>query len=596
MRIKQYLHRLSLRQKLILTSIACLVIPTLLMLYTTIIYSERIIRDQTQEKAIQSLKIVQTQIYTIVDEMVSISNFIQFDTELRALMENGKTDPLAAKQITTRLEQIAGEKPDLQLTLLMADGRAYSDYSFYDWNPLLFTKRTWFSQLSQLSAYDTLFIGAEPNYISGKEKDMPYVVLTARMLYSDSPKPLASLIVSRAENAVRDLFADFTENVYLLDANNRILSNRNPELIGSNFQHVLDLSHMPPSGMIELNGTNQLITSIPLRFAGWKLVSVAPYEQLTKKLTAMYHSNLILQMLFAAVFLIALVFFLRKFTKPIQILGHVVKKVEEGDITIRSNIRGADEVGQFGRSFDNMLDRILEMLEHVKLEQELKRHAELALLQAQIHPHFLFNVLSSIRLKLLMKDDKENAELVESLSSLLRAMLSSSQQEFIPLHAELGTVKQYMDLMNFAIRHPIEANIDVAPELQLEEVPRFILQPLIENAYKHGFIRRKGHVLIQARKTETTLLITVKDDGKGLDELPLKQLQERLQLNKQQIVIQSRKSGYVPPSGIGLSNVYERLKLIYGDLFEMKISSEPRQGLTIELHIPTDFRKGEPHV
>jgi two-component system sensor histidine kinase YesM len=595
MRFLLYLHRLSLRQKLILTSIACLVFPTLLMLYVTIVYSERIIREQTQEKSAQSLQIVQNQIYNIFDEMISIANFIQFDPELRGLMENGKTDPLAAKQITTRLEQIAGEKPDLLLTLLMTDGRAYSDYSFYDWDPLLFMKRDWFPKLANLSAYDTLFIGAEPNYIPLQAKEKPYVFMTSRMLYSDSPKPLASLIVSRSENAIRDLFDGFTEDVYLLDANNQILSNRNTGLIGQSLHTIMDISQVSPAGMIQLHGANQLYTALPLRFAGWKLVSVAPYEQLTEKLTGMYHSGLILQILFAAGFLIALVYLLQRFTKPIKVLGLVVQKVEAGDMSIRSNIRGGDEVGQFGRSFDNMLDRILEMLEHVKLEQELKRHAELAMLQAQIHPHFLFNVLSSIRLKLLMKEDTENAELIESLSSLLRAMISN-QLEFIPLHAELATIKQYMDLMNFAIRHPAAAIVDVESELLMEEVPRFILQPLIENAYKHGFNRRKGTVVIRAQKTSSTLLITIKDDGKGMEDVTLEQLQERLLRNKKQIVMQSAMLDSTRSSGIGLSNVYERLKLIYGDLFEMKIHSQPQQGMTIELHIPADFRRSEPHV
>jgi two-component system, sensor histidine kinase YesM len=592
MRSSNSIRRLSLRHKLIITSIACLMLPAVIMLYITSVYSKWIIREHALANATQSLAIVQSQINSVLEEMVSISNFIQFDAEIKTLLEEAKTDPVATKQLTTRLEQVAGEKRDLQLTLLTKDGRAYSDYSFYDFDPKQFFRREWFTEMSQLSAYDTLFLGAEHNYLPAQTPDQRYIYISARALMEKASKPYAYLIVSRTEDTIRNFFGDFTEDVYLLDPNNRIISNRDAELIGSGFDTVLKTEDLGTSGIIRLNGENQLYISLPLRYAGWRLVSLAPYEQLTKQVTGIYRTELLLQFLLATSFLFALAYLLERFTRPVRTLGEVAKQVESGDLTVRSNIRGGDEVGILGRSFDHMLDRIQHMLEQVKLEQELKRQAELAMLQAQIHPHFLFNVLSSIRLKLMMKGDEENAVLLGSLSSLLRATISN-KNEFVTIHAEIETAKQYMELMNFTVRHPVELNMIARSDLLLETVPRFILQPIIENAYKHGFTRRGGEIAIRFDKTDSCLTMEISDDGAGMESEQLKCLQERLKLRKWEILEQSsHKDAPIPPSGIGLSNVYERMKLIYGDRFEMKIWSAPQLGMTIELLIPLSANGG----
>ncbi|WP_246315635.1 sensor histidine kinase [Paenibacillus foliorum] len=527
----------------------------------------------------------------VIEEMVAVSNTIQFDSELKSSLQ-GKSDPLLSKLVTTQLEQLVSDKPNMQLTLLMEDGRYFSDYSYYEFEPSNFREQSWFKDLSQTSALDTLFLGVQPNYLKSQVAENPYVIMTARVLTDNSSRPFAYLIVSRTENTFSDIYDKFSEEIFLLDNNSQILSYRDKGCIGDNFLDLIKKGVVESPEIISLKGKTHLYVSIPLRHAGWNLVSLAPYEQLTDKLNNISRSGLVLQVLFVVGFIIILTYLLQKFTKPIQVLGEVALKVEAGDIEVRSNIRGRDEVGRLGRAFDEMLDRIIQMLEQVKLEQQLKRKAEIDMLHAQIHPHFLFNVLSSVRLKLLMKDDHQNAELVGSLSTLLRSTVSS-QQEFVSLLAEIDMAKQYMDLMNFTMRHPVVFHIDVNSELLLETVPRFILQPIIENAYKHGFSRKSGCITINVEKFGDNLLISVKDNGLGIDSETMSILQERLLLNKKQIIEESAHNGSYKISGIGLFNVYERLKLIYGDRFQMTIQSVYNQGANIVLTLPISTMENE---
>lgn len=603
--------KMSLRKKLILTSILCLMLPTILMLNITNVYSKWIIREHSQESATQSLTIIQSQIRAILEEMISVSNFIQFDAEIKTLLDIAKDDPTAAKRLTTRLEQIAGEKSDLKITLLLEDGRAYSDYSFYDFQPKLFFEKQWFSGMSKLSPFETLFLGAEQNYLPPQSADQQYVIITARAIMEDvSRSPYAYLIVSRTENTIRELFTDFKEDIYLLDGQNRILSNRNDELIGQSFDSILDTKALKSPSIIHANGENQLYISMPVRFSDWRLVSVARYEQLTEKLNGISRSGILFQILLAVSFLIALTYLLQRFTKPVKVLGQVAKKVEGGNLTIRSNIRGSDEVGSLGRSFDKMLDQIQRTLDQVQIEQELKRRAELSLLQAQIHPHFLFNVLSSIRMQLLMKQDEENAELIGSLSSLLRATISK-KDEFITLYAELETVKDYIELMNFTMRHPIEIKMNIKEELLLETMPRFIFQPIIENAYKHAFSSKGGIIAIRIERIEPIehmgsmnchdknkfmLKIEIEDNGRGMKAADLEALQQRLELQTWEIINVSLAEDQQQSTGIGLSNVYDRLKLIFGEQFEMTIRSQDQQGTCVTLMLPLQTGKEDYHV
>ncbi|WP_243864521.1 cache domain-containing sensor histidine kinase [Paenibacillus castaneae] len=583
------IRKLSFRQRLIATSIACLVVPTVIMLYSTSSFSQKIIREQALNSANQSLRIVQYQIHGLLEEMVEVSNRVQFNDELRSALHK-PDDPIVAMAVTAQLEQMASARPDIRLSLLMRDGRSYSNYSYYEYNPSSFREMPWFHNLSQLSPYDTLYLGVQPNYLKKQAENDHFVIMTARALTDYSSVPFGYLIVSRTENSISDIMDNLSEDIYLLDQNQGIVSHRNEENIGKDFRSLMTTSTFVSPGIINLAGQNQIYVSMPVHYANWSLVSLVPYEQLTDKVNRIYRSGILLQVLFVAGFLLFLAYLLRRFTKPIRILSDVAIQVETGDLQIRSNVRSGDEVGRLGRAFDHMLDRISEMIEQVKLEQELKRQAELAMLQVQINPHFLFNVLSSIRLKLLMKGDDENAELVGSLSSLLRTTLSS-QQESVPLRTEIEITEQYMELMNFSLRHQIESIIEVDTELYLETVPRFILQPIIENCYKHGFSRRGGRISIRVNKTDEVISITIEDNGAGMSPQMLSRVNESLKLSKKQIM--ERYDHYEgSTAGIGLTNVYNRLKLIYGDSFQMSLESQQQKGTTAIFLFPASRSEG----
>jgi two-component system sensor histidine kinase YesM len=204
------------------------------------------------------------------------------------------------------------------------------------------------------------------------------------------------------------------------------------------------------------------------------------------------------------------------------------------------------------------------------------------MLQAQINPHFLFNILNSIRLKILLKEDEENAALIQSLSSLLR-MTINRNNEFIPLYQEVDIVINYIKLMNMRQQTPIKYEVNLPDNTRMKEVPRLFIQPFIENTYIHGFHQGGGKIVISASLLHDILMVTVEDDGNGMTEQQSRDLLQHLETDSE--AMSDKASGF---SGIGLKNVYERMKLIHGQAFRMEIDSTPGSGTKITLLIPME--------
>src|SRR5699024_7087771 len=163
-----------------------------------------------------------------------------------------------------------------------------------------------------------------------------------------------------------------------------------------------------------------LITEKKVSFVDWKLISLIPYKDAVYKMNSIFSKMFLSQMIFFAIFFGLLTYLINRMTKPLVKLGKVVSEVQKGDLTVRSQINNQDEIGRFSQSFDQMLDRINEMILNTAEIESRKREAELAMLQAQINPHFLFNTLNSIRMKVYKNRDLESAEMISSLSKLLR--------------------------------------------------------------------------------------------------------------------------------------------------------------------------------
>jgi two-component system LytT family sensor kinase len=205
-------------------------------------------------------------------------------------------------------------------------------------------------------------------------------------------------------------------------------------------------------------------------------------------------------------------------------------------------------------------------IEHRLHEQEkLLLAAKVEALKSQINPHFLFNTLTSV--SSLIRSQPETARtVILKLSGLLRKLMRS-QEQFVTLREELESIDEYLDIEVIRFGPRLGVNKDIAAETLDVIVPSLILQPLVENAIKHGLTRKvgAGHITIRSRRHLDRLILDVEDDGLGISD-------ERLQT--------------AMSSGIGLSNVDERLRVIYGATARVALKGSPGRGATAHLEIP----------
>jgi anti-sigma regulatory factor (Ser/Thr protein kinase) len=201
------------------------------------------------------------------------------------------------------------------------------------------------------------------------------------------------------------------------------------------------------------------------------------------------------------------------------------------------------------------------------LESRLAR-AELNVLRMQLHPHFLFNTLHTVS-SLMVNDVPTAQRVITALGALLRTSIDHTARQEIPLHAELGFLRQYLDIQRARFRQRLAVDIDVGPELQDALVPSLFLQPLVENAIRHAVEPRPagGRVSVRASREGERLTIAVRDDG-GADPLPV--------------------STMLTPAGggVGLANTEARLAQLYGARHEFRAAQRTGGGFEVVMSFP----------
>ena len=309
----------------------------------------------------------------------------------------------------------------------------------------------------------------------------------------------------------------------------------------------------------------------------WKTVGVFSLNKTLQDVTKIRNVSLLLGGLTTALAVLSSLFFTRSIVRPIGKLRQLMKQAEEGDLNVRFESASEDEVGQLGRSFNNMISEIRKLIDLVYEEQTKKREAELRILQAQIKPHFLYNTLDTIQWMAQERNAEEIVVLILALTNLFRIGLSKGREK-ISVHEEIEHIKNYLFIQKARYESKFEYEIDVADEIMNEIVLKLTLQPLVENAIYHGIKARrgKGFVKIEACKVEDKLCLRVTDDGGGVPPYRLAELQSKLA------------GGHVHQEllGYGLFNVHERIRLVYGDAYGVTISSSIGQGTKVEVWYP----------
>ncbi|NOU93804.1 HAMP domain-containing protein [Paenibacillus sp. LMG 31456] len=268
------------------------------------------------------------------------------------------------------------------------------------------------------------------------------------------------------------------------------------------------------------------------------------------------------------------------FMKPLQMLRKLMNRAELGDFKAYWVRQSSREWNELGESYNQMLNRLEELIKQVKREESLKKEAEMEALQYQLNPHFLYNTLNTIKWVAKMHRTPQIAEVVTSLVRLLQASLGK-KGDFITIREEMELIRDYMEIQAFRYGDKIRLESEVDPLAKGCLVPRMILQPLIENAIIHGLEpgRQEGWIRIRIwlEMERELLYCQVEDNGVGM---VVEEYGEQMGSGSISGGMRERMSG------IGLRHIREKINLYYGNGYTMHITGKPQQGTTIRLTMP----------
>ena len=263
-------------------------------------------------------------------------------------------------------------------------------------------------------------------------------------------------------------------------------------------------------------------------------------------------------------------------TRPFKELSQVTDEIAKGNLSVRANVNTGAEATALSNSMNTMIDKINELLEQVTTEQIRLRKAEFELLQAQINPHFLYNTLDAIIWLAEAGEQKRVVGMVRNLSDFFRTSLNQGK-DINSIKEEMLHVKSYLEIQHVRYQDILSYDIEVPESLYIYSIPKITIQPLVENALYHGIKNKRGmgHISIRGQAGEKDFTITVTDDGIGIDETRLRQVQSGIQ-NK----VLTGKDFY------GLYNVCERIRLNFGEEYGIFIESVYGEGTSVRVILP----------
>ncbi|HHT88398.1 MAG TPA: sensor histidine kinase, partial [Clostridiales bacterium] len=250
-------------------------------------------------------------------------------------------------------------------------------------------------------------------------------------------------------------------------------------------------------------------------------------------------------------------------------------------------IDGFDEISEMYRDLNTMISSIQRLISKVYEEQMQKeklysrqKDVEFKMLASQINPHFLYNTLETIRMKARANNQTEIEELVKMLAKILRRNIQVGDK-LVTLKSELELVDYYLKIQQYRFGERMSYNIDVRCNIDSLKIMPLIIQPIVENAFVHGLESKEGKGKIDVVvELKERLIIQVIDNGKGMTETKLNE-----------IIKSFNDYNRLDSNHIGLSNVNQRIKLLYGDEYGLDIESTVGEGTTVRIELPKDITR-----
>jgi two-component system sensor histidine kinase YesM len=416
----------------------------------------------------------------------------------------------------------------------------------------------------------------------------PVIVAAKAMLERSTGIVYGTLFFAMRESEFRQLYASYTSegnDIVILDRAGTILSSNRGALIGRREPELLAIAediHIRDRDYASMRifDRNQIVLAEYLPFYDLYMVNLIDQQSILNTLVDMRTITLIVFAIVSAA-LVIVYLITRRLTRSLTRLVKQISNIAKYEFGHYVSETGSYETRQLARAFNFMLDELKEYLAELDQAQRKKRNAELEALQRQINPHFLYNTLASIKIMVKQGSREKASETINALIALLQNAIGDVS-ETITVERDIGLLRHYALIMEARNGDRIKLHDFVAPDCRDALVPKLMIQPFVENAFFHAFNRKaEGSVYVTVSRKGNTLVCEIVDNGDGME------------LTDGWPEPKSRSKGHLF-TGIGVRNVHERLTLLYGEPYGVRIQSRPGEGTTVRIELPYETPKNIP--
>lgn len=590
--MKEYLYNLKLKTKLIGSYLVISLLSMVMVGLIIFILCTKEISSMEMGNTSRNLRNKTKQINDMFDGMVELTDILIQNLNIQNLMREEFSDisERYSEDLngSMQLLSMASYNKNIAGVYLLGDngGQYKSNYASFQTGE--FKEKEWYQEIISQDGY-IWFPPHKYSYVAKTDRELEYITLGCPYVDKASGKNNGVILVEIEIQTLVDLLQDSNEKIEMeiMDTlgqsimpiegiQNRTDAESYQEVSRSIIREIAE-SEAEDDQFVEKQTEAYLMVGGALQATDWLIIASVERGPITSTVLRIAETALIIMALGILFSVIVSVYISRTVTDPLSILIEKMEQVKKGNLDVHFNVRYHDEIGQLGNSFNHMIHNMNALMEDVKESQEKLRNAEVKALQAQINPHFLYNSLDSIIWLLRLKKSDEAIIMLQALTRLFKITLSNGR-EFITVDEEVEHVKSYLVIEKIRYSKKFEYEIHYDKKVGNVQIPKLLLQPVVENSIYHGIPKdgRKEQIFVSVGQEGNNVLLSVKDTGRGMSEEEITALRNNI----------LHGSGNDNSGGYGLHNINERLVIYFGKEYGLDIRSKNGEGTEVRIVVP----------
>lgn len=581
------MNNLKIANKMMFIYVVGGFIPLLLLSFYLTGYTRSILIDQATKEALINASRIEERLQDIFRITVDVSDGIYLDDQLNQLIDthyDRAIDVIVDQKQYTKMDDYLRLYPELDSIRLYANNETLLDDSQIIPVKDSHKMTTWY----QLALEKDGQISFDYRFDEIKRETLLSMV---RLIKDEHGDELGVLVINIKNQTLRKLMgSEPYEVIGILDDSQIFLSttrdfeglyldeNRNIQADNQLSNTIRDYSDNTRKYKVI---TDEFTTHNANNYI--RLLTIIPKENFTEFANKSIQNSMVLISISVLVALIMVYLLTRIVSDRIEEFRKNLHKVATGDFEVDYQIQATDEIGSLFADLEIMTKSIQELIHKiydVGIQKEQltsrQREVEFKMLTSQIDPHFLYNTLETIRMEAVINDQKDIAQIVKKLAFIMRRKLNVSNEE-VSLEAELELLSDYLEIQKFRFRERVSYSITRLCDTEHFKILPLLLQPIVENAFIHGLEKKVGHgnISIIIDESQDFLEISIEDDGFGIDLETLKELKVKME-----------KDLLTYGDSIGLSNVYQRIRIYYKSPYHLDIKNRDGGGTVVKFYLP----------